>query len=437
MIIEVPDLMSKKPFTDFPKIVRPLPDPLGLYLRAGHNDHKTLLNLLAMGKRAFCGVVFDPTKHDRHRELREQVLHNNLNAIFDPKTLRSSLPGVYTDALGSLPWGKGRQHNPDDFTGISGRRLIHAMAAYSCDNGFTQVMAPTHYIAAIDDPWLNIDIESTCRLRNFLDSNGAASVPIIYPLTIPYRVFRNADQRAGLIRILQQAPVSSVWLLIDGVGRNSTATAVQNYISAAREFHSLGIPIVADYMGGAIGLSLLASGAVGGMTHGVMLNEQLQASSWRRPKRNNSKYTSRRQIYVPAIDAMLPEKEAEILFSSRGAKSQFGCHDSSCCPRGIQDMVENHSRHFLYQRMAEVGRLSQIPETLRPQRFLEQHVRPATDKALAATRIDWDDEKITKKMYKKRKDLDTLRIALGDLARRNPPRSFSLHPKTRVSRANR
>ena len=429
--------MDKQPFTDFPKIVRPVPDPLGLYLRAGHNDHKTLLNLLATGKRAFCGVVFDPTKHERHTELREQILHNNLDAIFDPKTLRSSLPGVYTDALGALPWGKGRQHNADDFMGISGRRLVDTMASYSCDNGFTQVMAPTHYVTAIDSPWLPIDIESTCRLRNVLDNSGAASVPIIYPLTMHYRTLRNPDQRAGLIRTLQQAPISSLWLLIDGLGRNSTATGAQNYIAAAREFHSLGIPIVADHMGGAIGLSLLAFGAVGGMTHGVMLNEQLQAYSWKTPKKQDSIYGSRRQIYIPAIDAMLSEKEAEILFSSRGAKSQFGCHDSSCCPRGIQDMIENHSRHYLHQRMAEVGRLSQIPETLRPQRFLEQHLRPATDKALAATRIDWGDEKITKKMHKKRKDLDTLRVALGELARRNPPRSFSLHPKTRVSRASR
>lgn len=35
-----------------PRIVRPAPELLGLYLRAGRNDHKALLNLFAAGQTA-------------------------------------------------------------------------------------------------------------------------------------------------------------------------------------------------------------------------------------------------------------------------------------------------------------------------------------------------------------------------------------------------
>ena len=61
-------------FAVFPRIVRPAPDPLGLYLRVARNDHKELLNLIAAGDASCFGVVFDPTWFERHGELRDKVL---------------------------------------------------------------------------------------------------------------------------------------------------------------------------------------------------------------------------------------------------------------------------------------------------------------------------------------------------------------------------
>lgn len=36
-------------FTPYPRDVRPVPDPLGLYVRVGHTDYSELLNLIAAG----------------------------------------------------------------------------------------------------------------------------------------------------------------------------------------------------------------------------------------------------------------------------------------------------------------------------------------------------------------------------------------------------
>jgi len=422
-----------KPFTSFPKIVHAVPDPLGLYLRPGHNDHRTLSNLLATGNKSFSGAVLDPTKFERHSELREQILDSNLDAILDPRTLRSATAGGFTPAMGNLPWGVGRQHTYEDFRSVSGKRLIGEMASFACANGFTQVMAPTHFINGLDDPWLAVDIDSACQLRTYLDREGGANIPLIYPLSISYKMFRNPGDRIDLVDKLSQLPINSIWFSISGVGRGSTATAAKNYIDASRDFHSLQIPLVADHMGGAFGLSLMAFGSVGGIAHGFMQHETFNISGLSKPQ-SKSNFGRSRQVYVPAIDAMLSEKEAEILLTSRRGKAFYGCNDSKCCPRGVKDMMQYHMRHFLCQRIQEVAGLSRVPETLRPQQFLEQHLRPATDKALAATQIDWADEKIEKKMQKNRKHLDTLRIALGDYAEKTPPRSFSLHPKMRMAR---
>lgn len=141
------------------------------------------------------------------------------------------------------------------------------------------------------------------------------------------------------------------------------------------------------------------------------------------------------RVYIPALDLLLKREVAQKLMdSSNRAKSLFGCTDTNCCARGVKDMLANPGRHFLYQRMKEVNSLSQIPETLRPQRFLDQHLRPTTDKAVAAAGINWEETELATKMQDNRKRLDALRVALGNLAESSPPKSFAAIPETRVAR---
>lgn len=144
-------------FPTLPRSVRPAPDPLGLYLRIGRNDHRELLNFLATGDGACFGAVLDPVFLDRHKELRAHILDRRLDAILDPKTQQSATPGGYTDALGVLPWGVARVHTQADFADMSGWRLMAALGDFVMEHGFTQVLAPTHVIRAADDPWLRID----------------------------------------------------------------------------------------------------------------------------------------------------------------------------------------------------------------------------------------------------------------------------------------
>lgn len=422
-------------FSSFPRAVRPAPTPLALYLRPGRNDHVELLNLIASGDAACFGVVFDPCQLSRHKELKDQVLTHRLDAILDPKSQPSALPGGHTRALGGLPWGfADRPHQITDFQDTAGRRLIAALDYFVLEQGFTQVIAPTHVLGGADDPWLAVDAGSTRKLRNHLDRGNGASVPIIYSLAVSYAAFRDKQQRRALIESLKTVPMSALWLKIDGFGATSSAAAARTYIQATVEFHELGVPLVADHIGGSIGLAVMAFGAVGGIAHGITLGERFDASAWRKPPTGTG-FTPQRRIYVPAIDAMLKPAEADALINaSSRAKSIFGCSDTACCQRGVKDMLEKPVRHFLYQRMKEIGGLSQVPEQIRPQRFLEAHLRPTTDKALAAANIDWDDNAMAKKMQSNRKRLDTLRVALGKHAEQNPPKSFAHLPQTRAAR---
>lgn len=424
-------------FPNFPRAVRSAPDPLALYLRPGRNDHLELLKLMASGSTACFGSVFDPTLVDRHKELRNEVLRLGQDAILDPKTQQLALPGSFSPTLSALPWGNDRPHGVADFQGTSGRRLVATIADFAIEHGFTQVMAPTHVLGSADDPWAAVDADAARRLRTRLDRQQGSEIPLIYSLAIPYSVFCNAEQHGKIIGRLKTVPATAIWLKIDRFGSNGSPTSVRNYIEASADFHELGIPVVADHVGGVAGLSLLAFGATGGISHGITMGERFDASGWRKVQKG-SPFTPARRIYIPALDLLLKKADAEALFAaSTRAKGLFGCADTNCCPRGIKDQIENPAQHFLRQRISEVNGLGKVPEQLRPQRFLDQHLRPATDKALAAATTNWDDDAMAKKMQDNRKRLDSLRIALGNHAEKTPPKSFALLPETRVVREAR
>lgn len=267
-----------------PRIVRPAPEPLGLYVRAGRNDHKALLNLLSAGDLRCFGVVIDAVHLDRHEELRKQVVDHRMDAILDPQTQAAATIGGYTEAVGQLPWGLDRPHRVSDFIGRAGRDRMARLGDFAIEHGSTQVLAPTHLLQEAGDPWLARDIETAQWLRAHLDRSGGSEIPV-YSLAVPYSVFLNGAQRRALIEDLKEAPAAAIWLKVDRFGSSSTPTATCTYINAAAEFHELGMPVIGDHVGGLVGLGLLAFGAVGGIAHGVTLHERFDTSRWRKERR--------------------------------------------------------------------------------------------------------------------------------------------------------
>src|SRR5258708_7912483 len=98
-----------------PRLIRPKPDPLGLYFRAGYNDHEAISSAVLAGRTHFTGVVVDAHRVERHRELLDLAEKSNLECVLDPCTQASAMPGGYSQRLGELPWGVERCHRISDF----------------------------------------------------------------------------------------------------------------------------------------------------------------------------------------------------------------------------------------------------------------------------------------------------------------------------------
>jgi len=420
--------------THFPRQVRPISDPLGFYVRPEYRDQRALLEFFASGDAAISGVVFNPTYLAKHGELLEHVIDRRIEAILDTKTAEASTPGGYTEKLGNLTWGKKRQLTEDDFLGKNGKNLVNTISSFSSNNGFTQVIAPTHYINSAISPWLAIDIKNASELRNQLARTSIRKIALIYSLCIPYSLLRNDVERAMLIEKIKNVSADLLWLRIDNLGSDATAAKTCNYIKAASDFHSLGIPVIADQIGGTPGLALLAFGAVGGLSHGITLRERFSASHWHKEKKGEGRIPPRK-IYVPELDLMMDAKQAgKLLEEKPRLRSLFGCSDKKCCPRGVVDTINNPVRHFLYQRARQIGTLDNIPETLRPSNYLNKILAPVTNRVVKATNLDVGDVDLTKKLQNHRQRLDSIRTALGDRIENNPPISYSLHPVTRAAR---
>lgn len=85
----------------FPRIVKAVQEPLGLYVQPGRLDHKVVCQLLSEDRVAMTGVIFDPTQNDVHEELRIEIGKRNLEAVLDPKIMELA-------SLGGFSRGPGR-----------------------------------------------------------------------------------------------------------------------------------------------------------------------------------------------------------------------------------------------------------------------------------------------------------------------------------------
>ncbi len=427
--------------TMLPRPLKVAPQPLGFYLRPGQLGHHDLTNVLLSGPQKIFGAVIDATMTEKQKDLRDQLLANRLDVILDPKTQPAAFEHGFRPSMSKLPWGEDRPHRVDDFKDLIGRQRIIRLAEFIVANSFTQVLAPTHYISSPNDQWFGVDTESVRWLRSELDKRGGKSILIIYSLAISNALFKDREQRAAIISGLAGLPIDSLWLKVDNFGADAGPLTLTRAMDAIADFHALGLPIIADHVGGIPGLGLLAFGAVGGIAHGIAQGEKFSSYSWRIPP--TSPGGGGWRVYCPPLGITLTRKEADALFaSSPRAKAMFGNRNTIACPRGVDDMLSQPVRAFVVQRAEEIAGLSSVPEAMRPQHFLEKTVRPMTDCALAATKISWKEgdalgAKLSSRFTKHRKHVEDLRITLGARAEQAPPKSIALQPSTRITRENK
>ena len=403
--------------------IHAVPPQLGTYLRPNQVDHKALLAFLAGGPPAgLDGVVFDPTLDSIQRELRDEVRERGMESVLDPRAMELALIGGFVGARRALPWAGKQAHDCASLTGTAGRDCVKRIVEWAAPRRFSSILAPTHYLAeGFADPWFGIDRDLAVALRETLDEAGMDKVPIYYPLAIKGDVFFDKRQRDQLHAALGAMPVDAIWLRIQPFGTRSSGNAVRKYIRACADLHSTALPLVAE-KSGTTGLALLAFGAVGAIESGVTIGEHFDANGLLSLREGGKPFTPQARVYIPELQIFLSKKQAGTFFENRTIRSYYACKQDDCCPRGSDDTLDNPKRHFLRRRTGEIKRLSALPESLRASRYMEEVLRPATDRMAKAVKAE-------PQLESTRQRLDTLRGVLGAILENEQPTTFSAVPE--------
>jgi hypothetical protein len=391
-----------------PRILRPLSDPMGNYIRPGYNDHQSMLDLLASGRNVATGLIANAVHLARQSDLMAEARALGNETILDPMTVDLSTENGWTSkGVTKLPWATGAIQVPELFAqDFEMKSFVSKIVDCVAEREFTAVFAPTHYLDSLTSPWLAVDRKLTLELRRRLDEAGLQKVLIYYPLVVKTGTIGTEEKATILSESLRGLPVDAYWLRVHPFGTNSGALVLKKYMTFCRKMHSLGVPLVGEGTG-AVGVALLAFGAVGGISSGVTFGEQVNLTRYLHvPKKKSNPFSPQERVYLHEIGAFLKKDQAAAFFAMRGMKSAHGCQQAKCCPRGWRDMSADAKRHFLTRRAAEVSEVSSAPAGLRPGRYLERFLRPATDKVIKAAEVETS-------LLKMRRILEARRELLG------------------------
>jgi hypothetical protein len=389
------------------------PAPVGAFIRIGHSGHRKIESLDASGRFPFRRVVFDASHLKQQQDVLQSLKRKGYEIVLDPNFAEMGL-ARYDSSVGKLPWANpARPWAPADFGRARNLDVARAIAEFAVEAGVDAVLTPTNLVEAMPDEWRSINFEMCDGLRVALDRLGANSIAIDYQLITTMAVLKDVSMRDRLIHGITDLPIQNAWLRTSGFGATATGAGTRQFIEACSNLAELGVPIVADGVGGFAGLAAAAFGVAGAICHGVGQKESFQANHWKSPPSGGGGTTSR--IYIPELDRYFKEVQLNAVFHARYGRSLFGCNNTGCCPRGIEDMVENPISHFIGQRSRQLDELSSVSEVRRAEHLLLRQLAPAVRTARRGSRLRIDDDKVKAVVVAAYSRLIRMHDALADI----------------------
>lgn len=356
--------------------------PLAHFIRVGESGHLQLEELHAHGRFPAKAVVIDASRFKFQQKFFEALKREGVELVLDTKVAELAEPAKRLGLARHTPWASQVDLAPmgPKYFETGTHDILRQIADFAIQYGFSAVLAPCHFLrSGSNDEWFRVDLRSCERLRKLLDTNGGKNIAIDYSLIVSHSALRDEAIRGALLTKLSGAPFENLWIRASGFGASSTPAGTRAYINALSALHNLGKPIIADYLGGLVGLGALAFGAASGLAHGVGERERFDASGWHQPPvKDEEKKSGGRtnRIYVPALDHSLTVQELKALAKARGGRRLIACSDRECCP-DMDDMIKDWRSHFLRQRSNQIQRIANIPDLKREADFIAKDLATA------------------------------------------------------------
>ncbi|WP_299211272.1 hypothetical protein [uncultured Tateyamaria sp.] len=388
------------------------PPQIAHYLRIGYREHVLGDRMRAEGRFAEQGFVFDACHFETQEDLIQDLRAESCELILDTNIAEQSVLGRFSGTVANAPWA--RKDSPleaEDFQAGTNRSVLEPIARFTVAKRFHTILSPTHYLGGNQLFWFDVDCRSCQALRDALDREGGQHIGINYALILDNAQIKDVELIKKIVAALQGLPISALWLRVAGFGADATGAGVDKMARSVLHFHDLGIPIIMDRLGGQTALALSSLGVTSGYTNGMKGKDGFQTGGWLKP-RGGGGGGNDRAVFVSGLDRRVTVKEMKELFdASATARSVYGCRDTGCCSN-IDAMLREPEAHHLREQQKTLADLGQVPEALRPDYYLDNHLDPMRLKAERSAWLKKAPEDFTKKAEKATLRLTRMKTAL-------------------------
>lgn len=389
------------------------PQPIPRFLRV--SEHRRLEHLLAAGRLPYERFVFEAGGFKEQFELASALRQAGHELVLDTNIAELSAIGRFKGVAKNAPWAKSESIlTESELKRGASDALLGQIARFAIENQFSRVLAPCHYVTGANDTWFEIDLDNCIALRLALDAQGGKGIAIDYLILTSAAVLNDPAQRRAMVARFRSVPADSFWIRASGFGVDATGAALQKYILALQDLHSLNKPIVTDGTGGLVGLAVTSFGAASAISFGVAGKERFDASSWSKPPKatgGGGGYC----VLLTGIDRPLKRDEAEAIMLAPGARRLLSCNDQSCCLHGFEDTLRDTKGHFLRQRAKMFDAVSAVPEPMRIEHFLNHDMKHADRMARQVAKLKIPDNSLVKRLVGEATRIDRMRPILEKL----------------------
>ena len=346
-------------------------------------------------------VVIDASRYRYQKELVDAFRAFGVEVVLDTKAAELAAPSRFEGIVRHAPWAaKDGPLGPRHFQSAASANVIEHIARFAVEHEFTAVLAPSHFLSNSErHKWFELDQKSCEALRKAIDREGGRNIGIDYPLLIPHTLLFDEGVRGEIVAGLADLPFDNLWVRTSGFGADGAPLTTVRYIQTLRSLHNLGKPIIADHLGGLIGLATIAFGAACGIAHGIGERERFDARSWNRPRQSRESPTRNgptRRVLIAELDKSFTARELQFLVEAKGARRLVVCGDRSCCPHGLPDMLDNPKRHAINRRILQIDGLQKVPNGNREQHYMRTEVSKAVCLARQVKELQVGDEMKTR-----------------------------------------
>jgi hypothetical protein len=399
----------------FPHPVPPI-QPIAHFIRLGESGYLKLANLHAVGRFPTSRVVVDASRLKHQKEFVASLRARGVEIVLDTKVAELSAREKFSGHAHHAPWaklGNGEPLNPSHFNPASPQDIFGEIARFAVEYKVDAVLAPTHFLG---DPafagWFSIDCAGCVAMRKALDREGGPNIAIDYSLILSHVALNDDSIRSDFLAGLDGLPYENLWVRASGFGSNAGPLATRRFFVSMSALHNLGKPVVADYLGGLVGLAALAFGAVSGISHGIGERERFDARNWHKPleRTEDGGFGRQVRILVAGLDRSVTLPELELMANARGGRRLIACGNRECCPHGLSDMIAEPHQHTAFHNFSIISAMAAIPDLNREHHLLNGPMADAVRRALQVKDLKFSISEATARKI----DTDALRRRLSD-----------------------